>query len=257
MLKAENITYDIGRKTLLSNVSVEFSPGKLNLIIGPNGAGKSTLVKVLSRQIIPRQGNVYYGEKNIKSYSDAGLASFRAVLSQSTELVFPLLVSEVVMMGRYPHFITGPTAHDKRICEEAVKYFGIENLADQYYHTLSGGEKQRVHFARVMAQVWPEKNNELKYLFLDEPLAFLDIYYQFDFMNKLKRIIKNQNLLVAGVVHDLNLAARYGGHIVMMKNGEIYASGSPADVLTVDNLKAVYRMEPHIIESAEGIRVYF
>jgi iron complex transport system ATP-binding protein len=257
MLSAQNITYKIGNKTLLNNVSVDFAAGQLNIIIGPNGAGKSTLVKLLCHQIKPSTGFIQYDKKDINSYSIRELACMRAVLSQNIDLAFPLNVSEVVMMGRYPHFTGQPKERDIKACQEAMRFFDIEDMADRNYVTLSGGEKQRVHFARVVAQIWYPVPNKLRYLILDEPLTFLDVHYQFDFMHKIKELLKQPDLIVVGVVHDLNLSAKFADKIVLIHQGEILASGDKEIVLSKENIKTAYRLEPVIHYEKELMYLFF
>ncbi len=246
MLAANHLSYSVNNKLVLDDVTVTFEPGKLNLIIGPNGAGKSTLVKILCNQLHPQKGTIYYGNRAINEISIEEFAKFRAVLSQNIELAFPLKVSEVVMMGRYPHFNTVPTSIDTAACDEAMHFFDVTDLADQNYLTLSGGEKQRVQFARVLAQIWFPKPDQQRYLILDEPLTFLDVRYQFQFMNKLLELCKNKDLIVIGVVHDLNLVSRFADVVILLKQGKLLAHGDQQTVLTKANIKAAYELDPVI-----------
>ncbi|MEQ9440108.1 MAG: heme ABC transporter ATP-binding protein [Cyclobacteriaceae bacterium] len=257
MLKAQDITYTIGQKKLLDHVSVTFEPGKLHLIIGPNGAGKSTLIKVLCNQVLPQKGAVYYGNKEVSSFSKLELARIRAVLSQNIELAFPLSVSEVVMMGRYPHFSVKPAEKDRIACEDAMRFFDVLNMADRNYMTLSGGEKQRVHFARVVAQIWYPIENSCRYLILDEPLTFLDVHYQFDFMHKLLDLLQNKDIVIVGVVHDLNLAAKFSDQIVLINKAKILATGSKEKVLTKENIRLAYQLEPVIHTERSAMYLFF
>lgn len=257
MLKAENITYQIGNKKLLDDVSVEFEAGKLNLITGPNGAGKSTLIKILCQQLRPQQGHVFYGTTNVNQYSVTQLAQIRSVLSQNIELAFPLSVREIVMMGRYPHFTGKPTKADHVACDEAMNFFDVSDMADRNYLTLSGGEKQRVHFARVTAQIWYPVKDNCRYLMLDEPLTFLDVHYQFQFMHKIMELLQNRDLAVVGVVHDLNLAAKFADHIVLLNRARVLASGNREAVLTKQHIKTAYQLEPVIHREKEEMYLFF
>ena len=254
-LTASGVRYAINEATLLDGVSLEFRPGQFSLVVGPNGAGKSTLVRVLSRQLVPQQGEVRYAGRSLGDWHERDLARVRAVLSQSIEVTFPLRVEEIVMMGRYPHFTGAPTAADHRASEEAMRYFDVHDWTGRNYQTLSGGERQRVQFARVMAQIWYPVQGSPRCLILDEPLTFLDIHYQFDFMRRVRRLLGQGDLVAAGVVHDLNLAARFADHVVLMSRGRVLASGPPRDVLTPELVDAAFGVRPVVYED-DGGRVH-
>jgi len=194
MLAASNLLFRAGGRVLIDNVSATFQPGLLHLIIGPNGAGKSTLVNLLARMLRPHGGQVTYGGIDAARWGGRELARCRAVLSQAIEVAFPIPVQEFVMMGRYPHFRGRPGHSDERICEEAMRYFQVSAFADRSYTTLSGGERQRVNFARVLAQIWEPVPSSARYLFLDEPLTFLDIRHQIDFMQRCENLPHSRTL---------------------------------------------------------------
>src|SRR5690349_21864261 len=204
MLTANNITFRVGNKPLVSGVSVSFARCKLHLLIGPNGAGKSTLVKVLARLLRPQMGTVEYDGVDVSGAGEAELARRRAVLSQAVEVAFPLTVREVVMMGRYPHFGGRPGPSDEKIVDEVMQHFDVTEFTERDYQTLSGGERQRVNFARVLAQLWRDGSSDTtfsgRYLFLDEPLTFLDIRHQIDFLKKIRRFTDAPDVVTVGVV---------------------------------------------------------
>jgi heme transport system ATP-binding protein len=269
MLKADIVTFRVGNKPLISEVSVSFAPGRLHLIVGPNGAGKSTLIKVLARFLRPQTGKVEYEGADVLNMSESDLARRRAVLSQAVEVAFPLTVREVVLMGRYPHFGGRPGPADESIVDEVMEFFDVAEFSDRNYQTLSGGERQRVNFARVLSQLWVSRPGSsaaqgsasplrCRYLFLDEPLTFLDIRHQIDFMKKIRRFTDAADVVTVGVVHDLNLAARFADQIVLMNRGEVIAAGTAAEVLTTDLIRSVFGVEPTFIPvSGSGLHIIF
>ena len=258
MLTASNITFRVGQKALLTDVSISFAPGKLHLLIGPNGAGKSTLIKVLARLLHPQNGKVEYDGADVQHISEASLAKRRAVLSQAVEVAFPLSVREVVMMGRYPHFGGRPGPIDEKIVDDVMVHFDVTEFSQRNYQTLSGGERQRVNFARVLAQLWlDEPASSSRYLFLDEPLTFLDIRHQIDFMKKVRAFAGARDVVTVGVVHDLNLAARFADHIVLLNHGRLVAAGTAADVLTADLIQTTFGVKPTFVGNGSGVQLFF
>jgi iron complex transport system ATP-binding protein len=267
MLTGNNITFSVGQKRLIEDISVSFAPGKLHLIIGPNGAGKSTLIKVLARLLRPQRGSIKYDGIDINDAREVDLAKHRAVLSQAIEVAFPLSVREVVMMGRYPHFGGRPGPVDETIVDEVMSHFDVTEFTARDYQTLSGGERQRVNFARVLAQLWrdgDEKSNNgsspsaTRYLFLDEPLTFLDIRHQIDFMKKVREFANAPDVVVVGVVHDLNLAGRFADQIVLLNHGRLVAGGSPAEVLTAVLIRDAFGVEPSFVSTQHpGLHLIF
>lgn len=270
MLEASNITFRVGHRALISEVSVSFAPGKFHLIIGPNGAGKSTLIKVLARLLRPQNGKVEYEGADVHQQSESDLAKRRAVLSQAIEVAFPLTVREVVMMGRYPHFGGRPGPIDEKITDELMEFFDVTEFSERNYQTLSGGERQRVNFARVLAQLWransgslpvsdsPSTPSPCRYLFLDEPLTFLDIHHQIAFMKKVRGFADAPDVVTVGVVHDLNLAARFADQIVLLNHGRVVATGTAAEVLTTERIRDVFGVEPTFVPVKQsGVHLIF
>jgi len=252
LLRAHDLTRKANGRALVDRVALELAAGDVNIIVGPNGAGKSTLLKMLSGEIRPDAGSIEYGGVDVSSMTPQRLAAIRAILSQSLHIAFPLRVHEVVMMGRYPHFVGRPSALDEKVCDEVMRAFDVTSMADRDFSTLSGGEQQRVHFARVLAQIWLPVPGPGRYLFLDEPLTFLDIFHQFEFLRTLQALAKREALVVVGVVHDLNLATRFGDRLVLLHEGKVLASGPRDEVLTPANVAAAFRLTPTIARSAAG-----
>lgn len=257
MIRLSNITCKAGSKILLQDIDADFAPGKLHLVIGPNGAGKSTLLKVAGGQLTPDKGTVQYADKPVETFSCKALARIRASLSQHMELSFPMKVEEIVRMGRYPHLSGTYGSKDLQYCREALQLFDLDQLIARDYMSLSGGEKQRVHFARIMAQIWEPMPGSCRYLLLDEPLTFLDVHYQYQFMQLLKTLLQQQDLVVIGVVHDLNIAAKFADNLLLLHQGKLVCCGTREEVLTSSYIRKVYRLEPEIYEPADRYFLLF
>lgn len=243
MLALSGITCVKNNKVLLDDISVQWAPGRMHVVLGPNGAGKSTLLRMAAGQLQPASGTVMYGARPVADFSVRELAAIRAALSQQQELAFPLKVREVVLMGRYPHIGNKPLSKDKRYCREAMALFDLEELAERDYLSLSGGEKQRVHFARVLAQIWEKPPGGCRYLLLDEPLTFLDVHYQFRLMRQLKTLLQQQDLVIVAVLHDLHIAAKFADHILLLHKGRMVVQGSREEVLVPAHIQPVYQLD--------------
>jgi len=248
MLKTEHILYSIGKKSILNGISTQFLPGEFNMILGPNGSGKSTFLKIFSGEITKYKGSVFYGEEKITTLKKEVLAKQRAVMSQQPELSFPLMVEEVVMMGRYPHFTFNPGKKDINFCNEVMERMNLITFKERNYLTLSGGEKQRVQYARVLAQIWEKPTEGYRYLFLDEPLTSLDINYQQEFL-QIAREFTNEGTVLVAVMHDINLAIQFADKLFFLKEGELIAHGSPKEILNEGLIKQVFNVEASIINN--------
>ena len=247
MLTATDLVFRVDSRVLIDHVSAHFEPGRLHLIVGSNGAGKSTLIKLLARLLRPSEGALSYDGKDAMHWSDRDLARRRAVLSQFVEVAFSIPVRELVLMGRYPHFGARPGQDDWQVAEEVMRFFDVAGMADRSYGTLSGGEKQRVQFARVLAQIWRPLEGSARYLFLDEPLTFLDIGHQIDFMEKVRVFASQEDVVVVGVVHDLNLAAQFADRLLLLNQGCVLADGNTMDVLSMDHLRTAFQVVPILL----------
>ena len=248
MINANNITVEIDGKELVKNVSMDLKPGKLSVILGQNGAGKSTFLKVLSGDITPSSGEIMIDGESLDSVPALNLARKRAVMMQELNLSFSFTVLEVVLMGRIPHTRGLESSEDYNIAMQCLKEAGVQHLVERNFTTLSGGEKQRVQFARILAQLWNKiEDSKPCYLLLDEPLRSLDISHQHSLMNLIKNLAA-KNVAVLMILHDLNLAAQYADEVNIMKDGQTYALGSPNEVYKPDILEMAFDCPVHIIQ---------
>jgi len=248
MLSTSSVNYRIGHKQILRNVNADFHAGEFNMILGPNGSGKSSFLKIFSGETHAYEGEIRYEQTSIHAIKKQELAKRRAVMSQQPELNFPLAVDEVVMMGRYPHFNFNPAKKDEAVCEEVMRRMNLTSFKERNYLTLSGGEKQRVHFARVLAQIWDKPQNGSRYLILDEPLTSLDISYQHEFLQIAREFLGPDTVLIA-IMHDLNLAIQYADRLFFLKEGELIAHGKPSEVLSETLIENVFGVRTTIVKN--------
>lgn len=236
MITASDINLTRSGRRLLSEVSLNLAPGKFNVIIGPNGAGKSTLMKVLCGETRPDRGIVSYRGADINLFSPRQLARQRAVLPQNTSLAFPFTAFEIVRMGAVAYGGLDPDAQ----AQNALVNVGLRGFEGRSYNYLSGGEQQRVQFARALAQV-PNavENGEARALFLDEPTASLDIGHQISVLET-ARDFADKGGLVLAILHDLNLAAEFADHLIVMHNGRITAQGASFETISDETIARVY-----------------
>jgi iron complex transport system ATP-binding protein len=255
MFDLKEVNHKLCQQSIIRDINLSSKTGELIAIIGPNGAGKSTLIKCLAGTITPSGGTVYYHGKDINSYSTVDLAKMRAYLSQHVSMAFDFNVSDVVLMGRYPYSRDRITPQDKEIVHEVMERTGVLHLENRFVHTLSGGELQRVHFARALAQVHHRGYNSRKLLLLDEPVNNLDPRYQHDILVMSREEAVQNSTVVVTVLHDLNLAARYADRVVLMKQGTIIAQGEPEKVMMPEYLEPLYDLPVTVFHSGAAMHI--
>ena len=244
-ISARGISLHLSGFDLLRNISLEVEAGKVTTIVGPNGAGKSSLLKVLTGEIPPTAGDVYLNSRLLNQWSLLEKAQMLAVLPQHTLLNFSFTADEVVGLGRIPHQ-TG-SAKDVEIVAEALELVDASYLQRRFYTQMSGGEKQRVQLARVLAQIWQPSCLGEQFLVLDEPTSAFDLSHQ-KLTLDIVRQLAQKGVGVVMVVHDLNLAARCADNIVVIDGGVIAAQGSPEVVLTETLIDKVFGVKSIISE---------
>ncbi|MCC2615893.1 heme ABC transporter ATP-binding protein [Aestuariibacter halophilus] len=243
MLEVCGLSVTRHHRTLLNNINVCFRPGELWVILGENGAGKSTLLSAISG-LTPYDGEVRFHQRGLDRWADKALAQQRAFMQQQHALPFGFSLPELVAMGRTPHDETA----DHR-WQQALHYLEalqLLNLTDRHTDNLSGGELQRVHFARCLTQVNGLSDDcQGRLLLLDEPTSALDLHHQHRVLNHTRTFVDKGNTAVV-ILHDLNLASCYADHIMLLKQGELLAMGSTAEVLTQNTLMDAYHTPMHI-----------
>ena len=244
MLSVESLCVNAAERQLLDDVSLSVRPGQVVAIVGPNGAGKTTLLRALSGEVVPQVGQLLLHNKPMAAWPSEQRARLLSVLPQTSGLSFPFQVHEVVMLGRLPH--SSGVQHDTEIVKEALKAVDISHLSRRIYTTLSGGEKQRVHLARVLAQVWEAQPDYERFLLLDEPTSALDLAHQSSVLSAVRNMAK-QGVGVLVILHDLNLAAQFADKVVMLRDGKVYSEGEPQETFTQENIEAVFDVDVDII----------
>ena len=207
-LCAENVSLSLGANSVLVDVSCRVEVGRTAVVVGANGSGKSSLLRTLTGEYSPDEGTVMLDGVDVVNLTPMEQARRRALMSQNPNVAFDFLVSEILEMGwvqrELPHrFLLESISHISRLC-------GIAEFLSRPFNGLSGGEQQRVHFARALLQVWNVSNDyNPRYLLLDEPTSNLDIAYELDIL-QLAKLVSSQGMGTLVVLHDLNLAARFG-----------------------------------------------
>ena len=234
MLQARDVRVVLGDAEVLRRVSLAVAPGQVVAVVGPNGAGKSTLLNVLSGSLRPHAGSVCMEDYPLATWTPRALARRRAVLPQHQELSFAFRALEVVLLGRLPHFDASSPETDLEVARACLAVTEAEHLAERIYTTLSGGERQRVQLARVLAQIHctdSEQDLAGRYLLLDEPTSCHGHAQQHAIIEVARRAAERGAGAVV-ILHDLDLAARYGDRIVVLAGGRVLSEGAPEKVLT-------------------------
>lgn len=246
-LHADHLDVRRGTALVLTGVSLTIRPGGVLGLLGANGAGKSSLLAALAGELRPASGRVAIDGVDLIDLPARKQARRRAVLPQTPSLTFDLGVRDVVAMGAYPFPELGPDTVGALI-DEALEHAGVPHLATRRYPELSGGEQQRVQFARVLAQCRAAaRQGPPPYLLLDEPISSLDPKHQVELLRTVWNLAHEDGLGVLVIVHDINLAARWCDRLVLLAEGTSVAEGEPAAVLTSALLRQVYDIEADVL----------
>lgn len=253
-LQVKELIYEPNKYTgkILSSISENFHRDGFYGILGPNGSGKTTLIRhILGLQKV-QKGNILLEGKKLSDYKSKELAAQISFVPQNTYLEADFTVYDIVAMGRSPYHSRFQvlTREDLQIIEEALEITNTVSFKEKKFNQLSGGEAQRVLVARAIAQDTP-------WLVLDEPISHLDIKHQVELMETLKKLNEKKKKTIIAILHDLNLTSAYCDHVVLMKKGEIYQSGITKDIMTRENLAAVYGIDFHIFSSPDFSQTFY
>ena len=241
----KGVGYRIGQKWLVRNINLKIEAGQFWIFVGPNGAGKSTLLRLISGELSPTTGRLRFFGESINKYSPQELARKRAYLQQKREVNFPFRASEIVLLGRHPHLNgvkESPT--DLAIAWEAMRQVQADMFAERLYPTLSGGEASRVDLARILAQ-------EPRLFLLDEPTNHLDPRYQVQILRLCSSIAQSGRTVIAAI-HDLNIASMYAEQVLMLREGNPIAVGTPQFTFTPQQLEVVYDVPFEVMQLSSG-----
>jgi iron complex transport system ATP-binding protein len=240
-IEARRLVVAYDGRTVVDGVDLALPEGSFTVILGPNASGKSTVLRALARVLRPESGQVLFDGRELSAYGSKELARRMGLLPQDAIAPEGMRVADLVSRGRYPHHtaLQRWTAADDAATREALRATNTEDLAERFVDQLSGGQRQRVWVALLLAQQTPV-------MLLDEPTTFLDIAHQFELLDLL-RSLNAQGKTVVAVLHDLNQAARYADNLVLMKEGQVVATGRPADLITAERVREVFGLDAVVI----------
>ena len=244
--ETRSLRYSYAKSFVLDGIDLDIHEGETIGILGPNGCGKTTLLKNLNKNLVPFEGSVILDGEDMNEMSKKSVAQKIAVVPQTNEIRFAFTVREIISMGRMPFqgLMSSESKNDIEIIDAAMEKTGLTDFADRYINTMSGGERQRVIIARALVQT-------PKILLMDEPTLHLDISTQFDVLDLVQKLSREEGMTVVIVSHDLPMVVRYCDRIVMLKDHKIFAIGTPEEVLTSENMRAVFNVDA-VLEKDES-----
>ena len=247
MLAVEEIHFAYGDTPILNGLSLQLPEGSLVGVVGPNGAGKTTLLRLITGVLKPLSGRISFEGDELASLHQGRRARLISIVPQNPQLPLSFSVLDLVLMGRNPHLklFEWEGQRDLDVASRAMELTGVSDLAERPLGTLSGGERQRAVVAMALAQ-------EAPVLLLDEPTSNLDLAHQIRVMEMVKGLRAERRGAVLITMHDLTLAGQYCQSLIMLSEGGVYAEGPPEDVLTEENVSAVYGARVSILPHPDG-----
>ena len=235
MIRIKQVSFSYGENPVLHNIDLSVEEGEVVALLGPNGSGKTTLIKLISGVLKPSNGDIHLNGSILRGMKRRQVAQRVAVVPQQFSMPFAFTLREVVLLGRTPFhgIFSDECERDHIVVDQAMEHVGITLLKGRFFNELSGGEMQKTILAMALAQ-------EPKILLLDEPTAHLDINHQVEILDLVRHLNREQGVTVIGVMHDLNMAALYFERLILLKEGSIFADGSPEEVLTAETIEEVF-----------------
>ncbi|HZJ76386.1 MAG TPA: ABC transporter ATP-binding protein [Oscillospiraceae bacterium] len=246
MLQIKNLNFFYRKRQVLHNINITVEKGEILGLVGPNGSGKSTLLRCLNGSLLPDSGEILLHDEDIQNKKCKWISRHIAFLPQHLEAVGHITVYELVTMGRSPYSQFGwfLTVEDRDKVAWAIDYLDLRSIQHRPLDRISGGERQRAWIAMILAQ-------DTEVILLDEPITFLDLKYQWDLLNIIKKIRQQYRKTFILVLHDLNQAMTIADNFVVLKEGRISAQGQPQDVITSHLLKKVYDVAATVCDFAD------
>ena len=247
MLEVEDLHFAYGDRRILRGLDLEARKGELVGLVGPNGSGKTTLLRLISGVLKPSQGRISIDGADMAGLKPGPRARLVSVVPQNPEVPLSFKVIDLVLMGRNPHLklLQWESRDDLETARRAMELTDTLDLADRAVGSLSGGERQRTLVALALAQ-------EAPLMLLDEPTASLDLAHQTGTMDLVRDVQRERGGTLVVAIHDLTLAAQYCDRLVMLAAGSSFAVGPPGEVLTRENISAVYGTEVFILPHPQG-----
>ena len=243
-IKMQDVSYNYGHEDVIKKINLDFIPGQLVSLVGPNGAGKTTLLKLISGVLEPTSGQIHINDQLSENLSNKERALLISLVPQNPNLPVEMGIADFIMLGRNPHLklLQWESAADFKIAQESINLTEIDHLVQRKIGEVSGGERQRIMLALAMTQRSP-------IMLLDEPTSNLDISHQTKVMSLIRKIHdqKSNDGATILAIHDLNIAAQISDRVILFSEGSVAVDGTPEEVLTKNNIEAIYGSEVNII----------
>ncbi len=234
-MEVRGLSFAYGKNKVLNDTSFKIEEGKVTTIMGANGCGKSTLFNLMTKNLYPGKGNIFLHGKNIQNLALKEFARKVSIVHQYNSSADDITVERLVSFGRTPHMkqMQGRSDEDERLIRWAMEVTNVEKYRDREVSRLSGGQRQRVWIAMALAQ-------NTKILFLDEPTTYLDIRYQIEILELVKKLNEEYGITIIMVLHDINQAIHFSDRIIGLKDGRVAADGAPEEVITTECIRELY-----------------